>query len=156
MKKVLCFTIAMILSFYFLGMAIAEETTTNDGVNIKQGMLYTKDGTSRNTTMATIIKTDAAEAPLNHWPKWSQALLDGWVFDAGAAYEDNVVKDASLMVGRELGTLGKYVPWIKFPFKDRIEISIYPAGIYLPDVSDHFKPEWCWGFGYIKGTIRFK
>lgn len=136
-----------ILSLCVVGIVKAEE-----GITVKQHMIYTwNDGEAKNVTSATIVKTKAIEGA----PKWVNMIIDGWCIDAGAAYEDETVKDAAILAGRELGTLGEYVPWLIFPFKDRIQITLDIAGAYLPDITHHIKPQGCTGFGYIKGTLKF-
>lgn len=145
MKKIF---IVLFVLFCFVGMVIAEET----GIVLKQSAFFTyNDMERKNATTVTALKT----SPIESAPKWVNMIVDGWVFDAGVAYEDNTIKDAVVLMGREFGTLGKYVPWLIFPFKDKIAISIYPIGAYLPDIAHTFRPEKCFGLGYIKGTLKF-
>lgn len=145
MKKILA--LVAIISLCFVGMATAETD-----IVIKQELLYTwEDLDAKNATTATAIKATAVEG----WPTWVNMIVDGTVIDVGVAYEDETIKDGVVLVGKEFGTLGKYLPWLIFPFKDRIEISLHYVGIYLPDVLNKFDPEPCSGVGYLKGTFSF-
>ena len=153
MKRLSLVTMLVLVSILaIVSLAIAAD----DGIILKQSQFYTwEDAQAKNATTVTILKTDASIEPIASMPKWVKAVLDGWCFDAGAAYEDETIKDGCLLVGRDFGTLGKYFPWLVFPFKDRIQISIYPAGVFLPDVVHHLAPKGCSGIGYIKGTLKF-
>lgn len=147
MRKVIA--LVAIISLCFVGMAIAEDS---EGITIKQEVFYTwNDLAAKNATTVTIIKGK----PVDSFPKWANMLIDGTVIDAGAAYEDDTIRDAVILIGREFGSLGKYVPWLVFPFKDRIDLSIHYAGIYLPNVAEELNPEGCSGLGYIKGSLKW-
>jgi len=144
MKRIIA--LVAIVSLCFVGMAMAEE------VSVKQALFYTwEDLSAKNATTVTVIKAEAIES----FPDWANMIIDGTVIDVGAAYEDQTIRDGVVFVGKEFGTLGKYVPWLIFPFKDRIEISLCYAGIYLPNVAEEFDPEPCSGIGYLKGTFKF-
>ncbi len=140
--------IALIVFIFMLsGVAMADEAK----VTLKQGGVYLwQDGQYKNTTTATIIKT----SPIDSLGVWN-ALLDGWTIDGGVAYEDETITDGVLELGREVGTLGKYLPWLIFPFKDKIAITICPVGLYVEDALNQPKIQGCSGFGYIKGELKF-
>ena len=141
-----------IIAVLLLSLCCVITVCAEEGIIVKQGLIYTwHDGQAKNVTTATVVRTQ----PIDSAPKWVNMLVDGWVFDAGAAYEDETIKDGTLLVGREYGTLGKYIPWLIFPFKNRIQLSIYLGGVYLPDVVHHIAPKGCSGLGYIKGTLKF-
>lgn len=145
MKKIIALIVILTC---FVGVAIAEDS----GVSVKQAVFYTwNDMAAKNATTVTVIKAKAVEG----FPKWANMIIDGTVIDVGAAYEDETIRDGVVFIGKEFGTLGKYVPWLIFPFKDRIEISLHYAGLYLPNVAEEFDPQGCSGLGYLKGTFSF-
>jgi len=162
--------LAVMLSLCFVGAAIAddevivdevaveeevvEEVTVEEdsAVSVKQALFYTwNDLSAKNATVVTVMKGKAIAS----LPKWANMIIDGMVIDVGAAYEDDTIRDGVVLAGKEFGSLGKYVPWLEFPFKDRLEISLHYAGVYLPNVAEEFDPQACSGIGYLKGTFKF-
>ena len=132
---------------------VEEEVVEEDSaVSVKQALFYTwNDLSAKNATVVTVVKGKAIAS----LPKWANMIIDGMVIDVGAAYEDDTIRDGVVLAGKEFGSLGKYVPWLEFPFKDRLEISLHYAGVYLPNVAEEFDPQACSGIGYLKGTFKF-
>jgi len=128
--------------------AVAQE---DEGLVLKQTALYTwKDTEYKNSTVVTLAKTKSVEG----WPTWANALVDGWILDAGIGYEDSTIRDGVVLAGREFGTLGKYLP-IDFPLKDKINITLYVAGVYIDDVFNAPKTQGVSGVGYIQAKLKF-
>jgi len=128
----------------FMPQAIGQE------INLKQGFLYLwKDGEISNLTTVEVAKTK----PVENFGKWN-ILWDGWTLDAGFAYKTSSLQNVALVLGRDFGTLGKYLP-IDFPFKDKIQITLYPIGLYVRDIFDHPTLTGCSGGGFIKLSIKF-
>ncbi|MDI6732304.1 MAG: hypothetical protein QME16_00025 [Planctomycetota bacterium] len=128
-----------------VGLCRAEEMN----VNLKQGFVYSwKHKQVKNLTTFEIAKTRAVESI----GKWN-ALLEGWSIDAGGAYDTNVFNGV-LLLGREFGTLGKYLP-IDFPLKDKISITLYPIGLYVRDIFNSPDVTLASGVGIIKISLKF-
>ena len=103
----------------------------DEGIVLKQHALLTwKTNEYKNASTATFVKT----SPIENAPKWVNMIIDGWALDGGAAYENETIKDGTLLLTREFGTLGKYIPWLIFPFKDKIMITLDIAGLYFEDI----------------------
>ena len=149
MKKLL-----LVLSFILLSssFAIADGVLIPDKLSIKQGMLINwKDpqGGVKNLSTVTVAETK----PVESWGKWN-ALWDGWTLDAGFAYDATGFNTGALLVGRQFGTLGKYLP-INFPMKDKIQVTIYPTGIEIDDLFGQPKTHGASGLGIIKFDISW-
>ena len=130
-------------------MAMAGD---NDIV-IKQHVIYTLDNfEAKNVTAVTIGRTDATKGILATSPDWVKMIIDGWNLEVGVAYEDTEVGDGAVLLTRDFGTLGEYVPWLIFPFKDRIHLS-FDVGAYLPGIQHSFDPEMAAGAGWLKGSL---
>lgn len=135
------------------GVALADDGLEIPGaIEMKQGMLVKWDspeGGVDNLTTVTIARTTSLES----FGRWN-ALWDGWTLDFGFAYDANQFNTAALLVGRDFGTLGKYLP-IAFPLKDQIEITIYPLGIFADDVFDNPSVHGASGVGVINFEVKF-
>jgi hypothetical protein len=132
-----------------LNPPVAESEFT---ISLKQGFISTwKDWETKNITLVETMKT----RPVESWGKWN-ALWDGWSLDLGYPFDNSTSKDIGLLIGRQFGTLGKYLP-IDFPFKDKIVLTLYPFGLYGKNFLDfkdvHLKG--ASGVGYITGTLKF-
>ncbi len=140
MKKI-CFIILAIL--LIRGIAFAD-------ITLKQGFIMVwKDQVVKNMTCVTVINT----TPLPSWGKWN-ALIDGWTIDAGWAYDGGSVDNGAILLGRNVGTLSKYLP-ISFPLMDKIDITLYPVGMYVERLSDHPSFKGASGGAFVKATIKF-
>jgi len=140
MKKLLL-AVALVLGLSLI--AQAEMT-------VKQGFLYGfKDREIKNLTTLEVIKTKQIEG-LGNW----NILIDGWTLDVGFAYTGESLNTGALLLGRELGTLGKYIP-IDFPLKDSIIITIYPIGLRADDLFANPDFQGCSGGAFIKMTLEF-
>ena len=123
-----------------------------EGITVKQGMLVKwKDPESgvANLSTVTIARTKSVE----QWGKWN-ALWDGWTLDAGFAYDATSFDTGALLIGREFGTLGKYLP-IEFPLADKIDITLYPVGVYVDNLFEHPTVQGASGVGIIKMSVSF-
>jgi hypothetical protein len=119
-------------------------------ISLKQGFVYKLKGQQiRNLTTIELAKTKAVD----NFGKWN-ILWAGWSMDLGWAYDANSVNTGALLLGREFGTLGNYLP-IDFPLKEKINITLYPIGLYAEDLFDHPKTQGCIGVGIIKLSIKF-
>ena len=151
MKRMLC---VLAVVFLMTGFVFAQEEKPKETeISLKQGFVISWDtGEIKNMTTVEIAKT----APIESLGKWN-VLIDGWTLDAGFPFENSTEKDACLMLGREFGTLGKYLPFIKFPFKDKLIITLYPIGLYAKDLLNFntLKLKGCSGGAFIKATLKF-
>ena len=153
MKAFIGFTILFIVAIVMCSLCMAEEAVDPIGIDlsIKQGFLMNwndPDHKFNNLSTFEIAKTRKVES----WGMWN-ALWTGWSLDAGFAYDANEISTVALLVGREFGTLGDYLP-IDFPLNDLITITIYPIGVYAEDVFN--SPEFgvCSGGSYIKFSLK--
>ncbi len=124
-----------------------------DGVTIKQGVLLKWDDPRAgvlNLSTFSIAETVASDS----FNKYVNAVWDGWSLDVGGAYDSNNFGVVGLMVGRDFGTLGKYLP-IYFPLKDKIDITIYPVGILADDQNGEIHFKGASGLGILKATLTF-
>ncbi len=140
-KKIVCFTFALLL---------AATLAFGQDIELKQGMVYTLD--SKEIENLTTVEL-ASTKPIDGLGNWNM-LLDGWSLDIGLAYDANELSDAALLIGREFGTLGKYLP-IDFPFKDKIKITLYPIGLYFNNVFEEPELESCIGGALFELKITF-
>lgn len=149
-KKLMLVVMAVMMLGGIAGIAQAS-IFDDEGVALKQTFVGAwQDGRVRNATVGEFIKT----GPVEGWPNWANALIDGWSIDAGPAYDASNLNNGVGLLGREVGTLGKYLKFLKFPFADKLTITIYPIGVLATDLLS--KPKWdgCYGVGYIKATIK--
>lgn len=152
MKKLL---MALLICLMISGCAnwFGPSARTEDvDISLKQGLIATwGDLEVKNTTLVEIANTN----PVEKWGKWN-VLWDGWSLDLGYPFDNSTSKDIALMLGREFGTLGKYVP-INFPFKDKLVITIYPIGLYAKDLLsfEELKLKPASGGAFIKATLKF-
>jgi len=150
--------VLMAIGIVAIGTIIAlgiKSCARADEINLKQGMVMTwHDCEFKQLTSVEIAKTDINQVP--NWPKWAKAAYDGWSLDLGYPWDNRMSRDAALVLGREFGTLGKYLP-LNFPFKDKITITLYAAGIYAENMLElkDVKIKGCSGVGYLKGTLKF-
>lgn len=148
---------AVLLALFLMVMssfAYADEfpVAIANKVQMKQGMLVPWDdptGGIENLSAMTLART----MPIESWGRWN-ALWDGWTLDAGFAYDSQSFNTGALLVGREFGTLGKYLP-IDFPLKDKVQVTIYPFGIVATDVFDGPSIHGASGVGIIKFDISW-
>lgn len=121
-------------------------------IEMKQGFLVKWDepeGGVENLTTVTIAKTKPIES-LGDKNVW----LDGWTLDLGIAYDAASFDTVALLVGRDFGTIGKYLP-IDFPLKDKLELSVYPIGIFVEDVFGDSSIHGASGLGIVKFDVQF-
>lgn len=139
----------------FAGCALAQDIVEEPDnsiltISTKQGFIIPWDSKEvKNLTTFEILKTKKVES----WGKWN-ALWGGWSMDAGFAYDSGRLSDGGILLGRNFGTLGDYLP-IEFPLKDMITITLYPAGLYLKDMFSDLSVKGCSGLGVIKFEIKF-
>jgi hypothetical protein len=144
MKKLI---VAVGLVFLFCGVVQAEILN----VTLKQGFIVPwRDAKLQNMTVVETLNTK----PIESWGKWN-ILWDGWSVDTGIAYDaEDVLSTGVVLLGRNFGTLGKYLP-INFPLKDQVVITIYPIGIYVSDLNDSAKFTGCYGGAFVNVGIKF-
>lgn len=153
MKKLLVFGLVF-CAVCFVGNRPAG---ADEYASVKQGFvvkwhnpeLSENQGLVDNLSVVTIAKT----RPVDGLGRWN-ALVDGWTLDAGVAYDAAEFNTVALLLGRDFGTIGKYFP-IDFPLKDKIQMSIYPIGIVVEDVTDDFEIHAASGVGILKFDIAF-
>ena len=121
-------------------------------IELKQGALIRWDDDEcdiENLTTVTIART----YPIESLGKWN-VLWDGWTLDFGAAYAADQFNTGALLIGRNFGTIGKYLP-VEFPLKDRLEVSIYPVGIIASDILGDAEISGASGLGIAKFEVNF-
>lgn len=149
-KKFVFFVAAILIA----APAFADDAlvTVPSSIELKQGFLVRWDnpqGGVENLTTVTIARTHA----IPEFGKWN-ALWDGWTIDAGFAYDGSAINTGAVLVGREFGTLGNYLP-IDFPLKDQLKITVYPFGIEGTDIFDNPSIHGASGLGIIKFDVSF-
>lgn len=145
-----------VMALFMGALAFADEVpnlpvTLTNGVHLKQGFIIPwekPESGFMNMTTATIAQTEPY-APFGAW----NALWDGWTLDAAWSY-DAGTSNVGLMIGRHFGTLGKYLP-ISYPFADKIDITLYPAGFTVANIDS--KPDFsgATGAAIIKFDVAF-
>lgn len=136
---------------FILAMSVSAKAEMLD-VKMKQGFITGWDAFKiENLTTVEVIKT----RPIEGWGKWN-VLVDGWSIDFGGAWDANdQFNTGVMMLGRNLGTLGDYLP-IDFPLKDKIKITLYPIGLYATDLSTgDARFSGASGVGVIEFNIKF-
>ena len=123
------------------------------GLTAKQGALYSwKSKEFDNLTTFELAKTK----PVEGWGMWN-ILWDGWSLDGGFGYDMQAIDKGALVLGREFGTLAKYLS-IDFPLKDKLTITLYPIGIQAQGEEGNIfkKPKFsaCSGGAIVKVTIK--
>jgi hypothetical protein len=148
MKKII---IVLVLAICLIIAGCKKEAKAQDlNISLKQGFVYSwQDQAVKNLTTLEIAKTK----PIASWGKWN-ALIDGWTIDIGYAYDATTSNIGAILLGREFGTLGKYLP-IDFPLLDKLSVTLYPFGIYLEDVFNSPRAKFCSGVGIIKLSLKF-
>lgn len=151
MFKRIILIVAVLL--FAIGLAFAQDEEEADVISIttKQGFLRTwEEGEVEHLTTFETIRTKKIES----WGKWNM-FWAGWSLDAGFAYDNSdVLSTGALMIGRNFGTLGDYLP-IEFPLAKYITITLYPIGLYIRNLTDSPEVEYASGLGFIKAEIRF-
>ena len=145
-------SLAILAAMFAAAPAHADDLTLPDGITIKQGMLVKWDDPDlgvKNLSTVTIAQTHALES----FGDWNM-LWDGWSVDVGMAWDANSFNTAALLLGRDVGTIGKYLP-IDFPLKDKLKITVYPLGIFAEDVFDHPSVHGASGVAFIKLDVTW-
>jgi len=154
MKKLLMVVLGGLIVLNFVAQfcwAEGAEIPLLDGsVAFKQGVIMSWDDHQVDNLSTTVL---ARTMPFNGWGNWN-TLWDGWSVDGGVAYDATAIDTGALLIGRELGTLGKYFP-IDFPLKDKINITIYPLGLIVNDIFSKPEIDGCSGLAYVKGSLKF-
>lgn len=145
---------SIIASVFGVGVSFAEDSALviPSGFELKQGAIAKwNDGADKleNLTTVTVARTRPVEA----WGKWN-ALWAGWTVDLGAVYDANTLDTVAVLLGREFGTIGDYLP-IDFPLADKVAITLYPVGIYADDVFDDMSVSGATGVGIVKFDVEF-
>jgi hypothetical protein len=142
-----------IISLVLVGLFLmAGITLADDGITLKQGVIKPwKVDNVYNMTTVTVIRGK----PMESFPTWLNACIDGTIVDAGWAYDMSTLNSGAIMVGREFGTLGKYVKFLDFPLMNKVNISIYYAGLYAEDLFHELKTQGASGAGYFQAEVKF-
>jgi len=143
--------IALAICFVIAGCRQVKPALAQDlNISLKQGFVYLwKDNAVKNLTTIETVHT----LPVESWGKWN-AIIDGWTLDVGAVWDASGINDGAIMLGREFGTLGKYLP-LSFPFKDKLKITLYPIGIYIRDIFNQPKLTAASGGAFVKLEVKF-
>jgi len=119
-------------------------------ITLKQGALMTWEKLQfKNVTSVQVIET----TPIEEWGKWN-ALWDGWVVDASWIYDGADLTGCGLMLGRKLGTLQSYLPF-NFPLADKIDVTLYPVGMYVESMFDHPQFQGASGGAFVNLQLKF-
>ena len=119
-------------------------------LTLKQGTVVSwSDGKLKNLSTVEVMKTKNQES----WGKWN-ILWDGWSIDGGISYGTSDIDAVALMLGRNFGTLAKYLP-IEMPLADKLVVTLYPAGIYMSDWQDSINVAGCSGGAFINFGLEF-
>ena len=150
MKKALALIAFVLLST--TAYADIASVTLPSSVEIKQGFLVKwsdSSGGMLNLSTVTIARTQP-------WDKlgWANILWDGNTIDLGAAYDGTGLHTGAILLGREFGTIGKYLP-VQFPLADRLSLTLYPIGIYSEDPMNNLRPKMASGAGIIKLSVNW-
>jgi hypothetical protein len=138
----------LLVSLFFLGSVYSEDNKLS--ITTKQGFVYSwKDKEVKNLTTFETVKTKKIDS-LGKW----NVLWDGWSIDAGFSYDSAELDTGAILLGRNFGTLGEYLPF-DFPLDDLVEITLYPFGLYINDLFHSPEIEYCTGLGLIKFEIKF-
>jgi len=141
--------IFLVALFLCTGIVMAQDEGTkpaDDGLILKQAFVYPwKTGELKNMTTIEGIRTK----PVDGWPKFVNAAIDGWSLDPGWAYDATSINNADLMLGRKVGTLGKYVPFLDFPLINMFDITIYPIGLHFTEFPQKLKTQGASGGAYF-------
>lgn len=148
-RLILVFLLMFVMGLPLL--ATAEDESKPITITAKQGFIMTwNDPTVKNLTTFEILKTK----PVENWGKWN-AILDGWSLDAGFAWDTKTINNGAIILGRKFGTLGKYIKFLDFPLLNKIDVTIYPVGLYIENLTDHPTLKGCSGGAIIKAEIKF-
>lgn len=149
--KRLFFILAIIAAMLAAGSpALFADDSSAITITAKQGFIMPwNEPVVKNLTTFEVVKTKKIDS----WGSWN-ALWEDWSLDAGFAYDATGVNTGALLIGRNFGTLGDYIP-LNFPLKDKITITIYPVGLYINDLTDHPTIRGCSGGAIIKAEIKF-
>ena len=141
----------LFLTVLCFGLMIPWTVKAQDfNIDLHQGfLLMWEDQSLKNLTCVDLAKTK----PVEGWGKWN-ALWDGWILSAGWAYDSSTLDSAALLIGRDFGVLGKYLP-IAYPLADKLTISIYPIGIYATGIFYHMKVQGASGGAIVKLGLKF-
>ena len=147
----------LISAFCMMGLvgevAFADENLIGipSSLELRQGFVIPWENPQNgfmNMTTTTLLKTEAYEK----FGRWN-ALWEGWSLEAAWSYDAGTSK-VGLMLGRHLGTLGKYLP-VSYPLADKVDITIYPLGIIVDDPVGQPEITGASGAGIIKLAISF-
>lgn len=151
MNKSFMMVLSACVILFISASVLAQDESNSITITAKQGFVMTwEDATVKNLTTFETIRTK----PVEGWGKWN-AFVDGWLLDAGFAWDANTVDNGAVLLGRKFGTLGKYIPFLDFPLLNKVDITIYPLGIYINDLTHHPRIEGCSGGAIVRAEIKF-
>ena len=128
------------ISLFICGVVYAADLN----FTFKQGMLYLhNDRQAKNFSCLELVKTK----PKEEWGKWNM-LWDGWSLDGGVSYDGAGMNSMALMLGRNFGTLAKYLP-LDYPLLKKLTITLYPYGISAKYPLDNIELQGASGVSYL-------
>lgn len=141
----------LVIALALVGVLAVPALADNFEITMKQGVIAAWDSWKlENVTAFEVIKTKKVE----NWGKWN-ALWDGWSLDVGVAYDaGDTIDHVAVLLGRKIGVLKDYFP-IEYPLADKIEISIYPVGVYFSELGDNVNVSGCSGGAIFNLSIKF-
>ncbi len=140
-------TVILLVILACLVMPLAKASD----VTLKQGALMTWEHQQfKNLTCVNIAETTQNI----NWPKWANAIWSGWDLDVAWVYDASTLDDCALLLGRKVGTLGGFLP-INYPLLDKIDITVYPIGLYATSLFDHPQFQGCSGGALVKLGVQF-
>ena len=149
MKRVL---IAVFLLLWG-GVAFADNPIGIPNLSIKQGAIIEWGGKGtglKNLSTVSILETRANP----NWKPWVNALWSGNTIDVGFAYDATSFNTGAVLLGREFGTLGDYLP-INYPLANVLKITLYPIGVYAEDIWNSHQAKVCSGVSVLKLSVTF-
>jgi hypothetical protein len=150
MKKL---SLLFLFTLIFCGIAYADDPVTPaplQGITLKQGMVI--DWRVKHTKNLTTFELASTKAD-PRFGNWN-ILWDGWKIDAGISYDASGMDSGAVLLGRDFGKLGNYLP-IDFPLSKLVSITVYPIGIYVNDITTSPKASACSGGSFVKLSLTF-
>jgi hypothetical protein len=136
------------------GVALADDNPIGiPSLSVKQGAIieWGAKGTGlKNLSTVTILETRANP----NWKPLVNALWSGNTIDVGFAYDATSFNTGAILLGREFGTLGDYLP-INYPLAKVLKITLYPIGIYAEDIWNSHQVKVCSGVSVLKLSVTF-
>jgi len=143
------FLLAVLFCAFFVGIANADIFD----IDLKQGAVI---GWEDNNIDNLSTFEAATTKPFKGAPSWVNAIWVGWSIDGGLAYDATGIDTGAILLGREFGAIGSYLP-IDFPLKDKLKLTLYPIGVLARGISepDDIDFELCSGGAMVTINAKF-